>query len=133
MEIQYVCPLLQVFDMNTSLKFYCEILRFTIHESAGKSESLDWVWLKWNNADIMLNTAYEGAHRPDQPDQKRVAAHNDTCLYLGCPTVDEAYQHLLSKGLKIKPPIVAPYGMKQLYFHDPDGYSLCFQWLYNTK
>ncbi|RPI64388.1 MAG: hypothetical protein EHM50_00735 [Lysobacterales bacterium] len=23
---------------------------------------------------------------------------------------------------------VAPYGMKQLYVLDPDGYNLCFQW-----
>jgi hypothetical protein len=26
------------------------------------------------------------------------------------------------------PPKVAPYGMKQLYVTDPDGYILCFQW-----
>ena len=25
-------------------------------------------------------------------------------------------------------PRVAPYGMKQLYLSDPDGYNLCFQW-----
>jgi hypothetical protein len=23
---------------------------------------------------------------------------------------------------------VAPYGMKQMYLHDPDGFGLCFQW-----
>jgi glyoxylase I family protein len=28
----------------------------------------------------------------------------------------------------VKPPKVAPYGMKQLYVKDPDGYVLCFQW-----
>ena len=30
---------------------------------------------------------------------------------------------------EVKEPKVAPYGMKQLYLTDPDGYLLCFQWL----
>jgi hypothetical protein len=34
----------------------------------------------------------------------------------------------MAKGVKCDPPEVAPYGMKQLYFHDPDGYGICFQW-----
>jgi catechol 2,3-dioxygenase-like lactoylglutathione lyase family enzyme len=46
MQIQYVCALLQVFDMNKSLQFYCEILGFTIHESAGEKDDIGWVWLK---------------------------------------------------------------------------------------
>ncbi|MGK6353540.1 VOC family protein [Parapedobacter sp. DT-150] len=36
--IHYLCPLIQVFDMNTALKFYCEVLGFHIHESAS------WSW-----------------------------------------------------------------------------------------
>jgi uncharacterized glyoxalase superfamily protein PhnB len=42
--------------------------------------------------------------------------------------VDAAYRHLKSHGIDVKPPKVAPYGMKQLYVSDPDGYLLCFQW-----
>ena len=128
MEVQYLCPLIQVFDMNVSLQFYCEVLGFSIHQSAGEKDNLDWVWLKWNNADLMLNTAYETPYRPAQREATRVASHDDTILYFGCPDVDEAYQILLLKGLKLSPPNVAPYGMKQLYLHDPDGYGLCFQW-----
>jgi catechol 2,3-dioxygenase-like lactoylglutathione lyase family enzyme len=132
MEIRYVCPLMQVFDMNASLKFYCEVLGFHIHESAGEKDDLGWVWLKWNSTDIMLNTAYETPDRPEQADPARVAAHEDTVLYLGCPNVDEAYQVLLSKGLKLDPPVVVSYGMKQLSFRDPDGYGICFQWPHST-
>jgi glyoxylase I family protein len=128
MKIQYLCPLIQVFDMNTSLRFYCEVLEFKIHESAGANGNLDWVWLKWGDTNLMLNTAYETPYRPEQPDPAHVRAHDDTILYLGCPDVDGAYQVLRSKGLKIDPPKVAPYGMKQLHFHDPDGYGVCFQW-----
>lgn len=128
MEIQYLCPLLQVFDMHRSLKFYCEILGFTIHESAGEKQNIGWVWLKWNNTDLMLNTAYETPFRPEHEDAARVAAHEDTTLYFGCPNIDDAYQQLIAKGISLHPPTLAPYGMKQLYLHDPDGYTLCFQW-----
>ena len=31
------------------------------------------------------------------------------------------------KDAAVKQPITAPYGMRQMYLHDPDGYSLCFQ------
>ena len=76
----------------------------------------------------MLNTAYEQEYRPAQPEATFIAAHGDTCLYFSCPDVDAAYQHLRSHGLKVDEPKVAPYGMKQLYVKDPDGYNLCFQW-----
>ena len=128
MQIQYVCALLQVFDMNKSLQFYCDTLGFTVHESAGEKDDIGWVWLKRGSNDLMLNTAYETSARPAKPDAARVAAHADTSLYFGCLDVDAAYQDLLSKGVKLDPPKVAPYGMKQLYFYDPDGYNLCFQW-----
>jgi hypothetical protein len=77
----------------------------------------------------MLNTVYDpDAERPAVPDSARVAAHEDTALFIGCPDVDAAYRHLLAHGLGVKAPIVTHYGMKQLYVKDPDGFNLCFQW-----
>lgn len=128
MEIQFLCPLLTVFDMKTSLQFYVGILEFKIHESAGEEYDLGWVWLKANNMDLMLNTQYELSDRPELPEENRVKAHRDTILYIGCPKVDQAYLELQRKGIKCNPPQIAPYGMKQLYFNDPDGYGICLQW-----
>lgn len=31
-------------------------------------------------------------------------------------------------GIDAEAPKAAPWGAKQLYLRDPDGYSLCFQW-----
>jgi hypothetical protein len=33
----------------------------------------------------------------------------------------------------LKEPKVAPYGMRQLWFTDPDGYGLCFQYPASQK
>jgi hypothetical protein len=41
---------------------------------------------------------------------------------------DEVVGYLVSQGVRTQPPQTAPYGMKQLFATDPDGYELCFQW-----
>jgi glyoxylase I family protein len=128
-EIRGMAPLLQVFDMPTAIKFYCDALGFEIVTTDGKqAPHCDWVLLRLNGVELMLNTAYEEDVRPPAPDRARIAAHDDTGIYFGCPDVDAAYAHLRARGVAAKEPKVAPYGMKQLYVTDPDGYNLCFQW-----
>ncbi len=124
-----MAPHLAVFDMPTSLKFYCDVLGCRIVASDGESgPEFNWVMLSLNGVRLMLNTAYDGANRPPQPEAARIAAHEDTTLYFGCPDVDAAFNHLRAMGVKVKAPEVAWYGMRQLYVSDPDGYLLCFQW-----
>ena len=121
--------MLSVFDVPMSLKFYCDELGFKISSTDRKAAPrFDWVMLRLNNSELMLNTAYEEDQRPASPDPARIAAHQDTVIYIGCPDVDGAYAHLRSMGINVKEPKVARYGMKQLYVTDPDGYLLCFQW-----
>lgn len=130
LDIQGMTPLLQVFDMATSLKFYCDVLGFEIVQTDANTQAPNhnWVWLRSNGVDLMLNTAFEYDQRPPAADVRRTAAHDDVALYFGAPNVDAVYSHLLARGVNVNEPTVAPYGMKQLYVHDPDGFSLCFQW-----
>ncbi|MGH9735226.1 MAG: VOC family protein [Candidatus Acidiferrales bacterium] len=130
LQIRGMCPLLQVFDMATSLKFYCDVLGFKIHATDQNTAAPDhnWVWLVREDVHLMLNAAHEPGHRPPTPDGRRVAAHDDTCFYFGAPDVDALYAYLQEQGIKSDAPHVAPYGMKQLYLRDPDGYGICFQW-----
>ena len=128
-EIRGMAPLLQVFDMPTSIAFYRDVLRFeVVTTSKPRGEHFDWALLRLNGVELMLNTAYEEDARPPAPDPARIAAHDDTAIYFGCPNVDTAYAYLRAHGVAANEPKVAHYGMKQLYLHDPDGYNLCFQW-----
>jgi catechol 2,3-dioxygenase-like lactoylglutathione lyase family enzyme len=130
-DMRGVCPLIQVYDMPTSIRFYRDVLGFEVAENAKPvaTDDFGWCLLKASNGtEIMLNTAYDYGERPELPDPARIAAHGDTCLYIGCPDVDAAYRHIREKGLAINEPKVAPYGMKQLYLTDPDGFGVCFQW-----
>jgi len=131
-EVRDCSPLIQVFHMPTSLRFYRDVLGFTV---TGKSKLLsddpddvNWVVLELGPATIMLNTAYNpDDDLPAAPDAGRWSGHQDTCFYFTCRDADGAYGQLISKGLKIGPPRVAWYGMKQLYLTDPDGFGICFQ------
>lgn len=135
MKTEYfgVSPLLQVYDMPTAVRFYRDILGFEIVNQSREGEEFDWCQLSRGGADVMLNTIYESEHRPPEPDARRTAAHSDTGLFFACRDLDSAYEHLTANGVHAHPPRVAPYGMRQLYFKDPDGYVICFQWPANER
>jgi catechol 2,3-dioxygenase-like lactoylglutathione lyase family enzyme len=98
-DIRGMAPLLQVFDLPTSIKFYCEVLGFEIVSTDGKTAPhFDWALLRLNGVELMLNTAYEAPERPSGPEPARVAAHEDIGLFFGCPDVDAAYRHLTNRN-----------------------------------
>ena len=128
-QVRGMAPLVQVFDMPTSIAFYRDVLGFQVVGTDGKPvPDNDWVLLELDGVQVMLNTAYEAEYRPSAPDEARVASHRDLCLYFSAEDVEGVYTYLRQKGIELRPPKVAPYGMKQLYLSDPDGYELCFQW-----
>ena len=128
-QVTGLAPLLQVFDMPRSVAFYRDVLGFEVVATSPPRgpDDFDWGLLRLGGAKLMLNTAYEEADRPPQLDPSRLAAHGDTGLYFGCADVDAAYAWLREKGVSVPPPANAPYGMRQLYLRDPDGYVVCFQ------
>lgn len=134
LDLRGLCPLLQVFDMPASLAFYRELLGFEIvhaspREPRGHPDNYGWVLLRHGHTELMLNSAYDPDDaRPPLPDPGRVAAHDDTALYIGAPDVEAVHRQLCARGLDLAPPRVASYGMKQLYLKDPDGFTVCFQW-----
>jgi len=126
-NVRRLTPLLEVFDMPTSLRFYRDVVGFEVVGQSSEGDNCDWCLRQLQEVYLMLNTAYEQDERPPSPDPSRVRAHRDTGLFFRCPDVDAAYTHLHDQGVDLKPPKNAPYGMRQLYLNDPDGYVLCFQ------
>lgn len=128
--VRGMAPLLQVFDMPTSIHFYRDIIGFEIiaTNQPRKDDRFDWVLLRLNDAELMLNTAFEEDSRPPSPDRDRIIAHGDTAIYFGCPDVNAAYTHLQMKGIDVKNPEKTGYGFMALHVTDPDGFLLCFHW-----
>ena len=125
-KVDSLTTLISVFDMPASLAFYRDILGFELIMQSSEGDDFDWGCLKLDNTYLMLNTAYDRELRPAAPDPQRIKAHSETGLFFMADP-DAVYEHLRAKGVEVKPPKVAPYGMKQLYLNDPDGYGICFQ------
>ena len=126
LDVRGLCPLIKVFSMPRALAFYRDILGFEVVSDSGDGDDSSWVWLRLNDADLMLNDQYEPGDVPPSPPPGRQEWHQDTCLYFGADP-DAVYEYLKYKGIELDPPKNAPYGMRQLYLSDPDGYNLCFQ------
>ena len=129
-RLEGFAPLLQVFDMPASIAFYRDLLGFELAETSAPrgADDVDWALLRRDGIELMLNTACEHDARPAQPDAARIASHDDIGLFFGCADLDGAYAWFRDRGVSVQPPSVAPYGMKQLWLRDPDGYVVCLQW-----
>lgn len=55
--------------MSVALGFYRDVLGFEIVQASGEDDDVDWVLLKLNSIELMLNTAYEKPDRPLGPDE----------------------------------------------------------------
>jgi len=115
-------PLLEVFDLPTSVAFYRDVLGF---ELVSGDESW-WCMLRLGGSTLMLNTAYESDERPPAPEPARVRGHADTELYFSAPDPDAVYAHLRQKGWAATEPTITSYGMRRVSTQDPDGFQLFF-------
>jgi len=133
LEIQGLTPLIQVYDMPKSVRFYSSVLGFDVvshspvYAIEDGVELFHWCLLRREGTELMLNTAYDEGERPPLRDTLRDLSHGDTGLYFVCPDLDAAYAHVQSLGVPCAPPKTAWYGMRQLFFRDPDGYGITLQ------
>jgi catechol 2,3-dioxygenase-like lactoylglutathione lyase family enzyme len=131
LDVRGLTPLLSVYDMPTSVSFYRDVLGFEVAMSSPPVDEVmfHWCLLRLGGAELMLNTEYEfNSERPAQREPAFTEAHSKVFLYISSPDIDGAYEQLKNKVPCIRKPIVVPYGMKQMYLSDPDGYGICFQW-----
>jgi catechol 2,3-dioxygenase-like lactoylglutathione lyase family enzyme len=128
LEVRGVTTLLEIFDMPRSIAFYRDALGFEVVATSQPGDDYTWALLRLDDAELMLNTAYDDDQRPPGPDPARVAGHADTGLFFACPDLDAAQAHFRRRGIAVEQPVVREYGMKQLWVTDPDGFRLCFQW-----
>jgi glyoxylase I family protein len=129
-QLKGMAPYLQVFDMPVAIRFYRDVLGFEIVNQSEPElgDDCNWVMLRKDGIELMLNTMHEKKNRPAVKDDGRTIGHADTTLYFGCPNVEAMYIQLSAKDIKMKGPVVTFYGFKAIYLNDPDGYRICCHW-----
>lgn len=128
-KVTGMAPLIQVYDMPTSVAFYCDVIGFKmVQQSVVAADGhFDWCMLELDGTYLMLNTAYERDERPPTPDLQRRAHHFDVGFFFGVTDIDAVYRDLRAKGRSVDPPKLMHYGMRELSIRDPDDFELHFQ------
>ena len=117
--IRELAPLLFVQDIARSVAFYQQ-LGFKLAGTWEPDGKLAWCRLERTGSAVMLQQAEE----EDGPAEGR---GRGVGLFFTCDDVDALHGEFVSADVKIAPPQVAFYGMKQIFLKDPDGYDLCFE------
>ena len=118
--VRQLRPLLAVQDIQRSVEFYRDRLGFTLTGEAENEGKMFWCSMERGGSAIMLQQAEE----EDGPAEGR---GRGISFYFICDDADAVHAELISRGLKLSPPSVAYYGMKQVVVPEPDGYYLCFE------
>jgi len=119
--VREVWPLLTVQAIEQSIAFYRDRLGFEMVDEAEAEGRVFWCRLAREGASLMLQQAEEAEDGPAEGRGRGVA------MYFVCDDAALMYTEFAERGLAVKEPVVAPYGMKQLYVTEPDGYTICFE------
>jgi len=118
--VRQVWPLLTVQDVERSVEFYRNRLGFTVVGRAASGNKLFWCRVERGGASIMLQQSQD-------EDGAAAGRGRGVSLYFLCDDADSLHAELSARGLQLKLPSLAPYGMRQLFVPEPDGYSICFE------
>ena len=127
MNFKKITPNLVVADLDKSLKFYRDILGFSISQTVPDKPPFIFAWMKRGEAELFLNV-----NMPPQPGEPDLYAGKPIgggtlSLYLVMEGIDELYASVQQQKIPI---VIAMhtqfYGMKEFAVRDPDGYLLIF-------
>jgi uncharacterized glyoxalase superfamily protein PhnB len=127
MKFNKITPNLMVADMEKSLKFYRDVLGFTVSQTVPpENPPFIFAWMKRGEAELFLNQ-----HMPAQPGQPDLyagkAIGGTMAMYIPLEGIEELHNTVANSGVKIAIPLHTEfYGMKEFAVHDPDGYVIIF-------
>jgi lactoylglutathione lyase len=121
--VHQLIPLLDVRDMETSLRFYVDGLGFSIKHTWTPENRIRWCWLELGTAPLMLQEIHSDATHP-----RRTEGQLGLGVGLNFQCRDSlAFYHVMkARGIQTKRPFVGNRAWVTSLV-DPDGYRLYFQ------
>ncbi|HEX7288723.1 MAG TPA: VOC family protein, partial [Candidatus Angelobacter sp.] len=90
MKFNKITPNLMVADMEKSLKFYRDVLGFTVSQTVPEKPPYIFAWMKRGDAELFLNQ-----HMPPQPGQPDLYASKQIggtmAMYMPLEGIDELH------------------------------------------
>lgn len=117
--------MLNVSDINKSLKFYEEALGFKVVSDPNAVEEWRWATIQSGETELMLAETETdiGLEAPIDPQEN---TKWPSIFYFYPDSVNQLHEHIKKCGYMPTPLIRTIYGMKEFSIQDPDGHMLSF-------
>jgi uncharacterized glyoxalase superfamily protein PhnB len=125
MRIKRMTPMLNVADIERSLRFYQEIADFNLRSPREAVEQWRWGHIQSGDCELMLSEA--GGPAPQLSPTDGPEEDGWPVIYYFYPEdVVALHAELHEKGFAVSDLRVTFYGMKEFELRDPDGHLLWF-------
>ena len=123
-NVKQAVPFFMVTDMEASLRFYVDGLRFEItHRWVGEDGKLRWCMMRTGAASLMLQEYAADGHGGRKPEGK-LGLGVSICFV--CQDALAIYREARARGVAVQTPFVGN-AMWVTSLSDPDGYRIDFE------
>jgi catechol 2,3-dioxygenase-like lactoylglutathione lyase family enzyme len=119
-RLKSLVPMLSVFDLARTMRFYCDSLGFRCLRTVGRPDPT-WCYLRRDGVDLMFN------QRPGIPiTDVRLRDPDTHALYFYPEDVAALHAECEAKGLPVTELRATRHGLMEFDLRDPDGHRLRF-------
>ena len=122
-NVKQAVPFFRVADIEESIKFYIDGLRFQMTHRWIDDGKLRWCWLRLGDAALMLQEFWKDGHHEGRPEGK---LGQGVSICFQCQDALAIYREVTARGLAASRPFVGN-GMWVTALTDLDGYRLEFE------
>ena len=123
-NMQNLSPNLPVKNMQESIDYYRDILKFNVLMKVPEEGVPVWALLQNGSVSIMLQEKTSFLEEYPHLVDKNIGA--SLSLFIKIKNLDDFYKEISDQVKIIKTPHVTPYNMKEFAIEDPNGYLLVF-------
>lgn len=121
---QSVTPNLIVRDIDASMRFYRDVLGFTVTTTVPDQAPFVFVWLERDGVPVFLNDA--ATVEEDLPGAGSRPPGGTATLFFSLTDVDAYHARIAPHARVVMPLKTQFYGMREFAVEDPDGHLITF-------
>ena len=125
MKLKHLTPMLNVSNIETSLKFYQKALNFEIVSPKDTVKQWRWATIRSGDTQLMLSESCSNLGLNKNIDDQE-DSNWPTIFYFYPDDVEQLYQHVNKQGFQTTELETTFYGMREFSMRDPDGHLLSF-------